>query len=997
MELDVLTAQALGLTLNELQTVYRTQFPVLRDYENSTWYDRNDRIIFSTKKGEGGLPRTKQSRDKCYSIICPARVAFDTALGFEDVKDLQDSSVGWSIADDTLPGGPRQRTITYEAPFDRMDREEDYAEAWEHFERFKATFKKENPSRFPYNWLAFADSNASALQKGFLELFESDIGERSKDMVVGFLDGPLRQAVLKPFQLRLKEREELRKRSRRIGTDIKNLDKGPKDRNYETDRQALLANKAMLAKIAGDITDTDVFNFMCDEGLLPNYAFPQHVTKLQSVLLGSDAADRGRKPVTKEYVRPGMMAVRELAPGNTFYAEGRKVVVSRVNLDNAPIAPWRFCDSCAWCSLDAEADQPRCPRCHSSNWTDSGRRYEMARMERVEAVSNARRSLSLDESDERNRKFYRTRTQVSVDGRFVQASFASTEATVPFGFEFARKVTFREINFGPPRSGDAPHTIAGREFSACGFECCPTCGKVDSRRKGEARHAPGCRSRNDVQLAFRSIFLYHEFESEAIRILVPVVSGQDAATKIESFCAALHMGLKKHFRGRMDHLRTTLQDEPIQNHAGRKQFVYLYDTVPGGTGYLKDLLTSRDTILDLLREARDMLAECICQEDINRDGCYRCLYAYGNRYARDRISRSAALGLLKLILEKGGALKKSKKLDNIDLNPLVESEAEYKFLAVLKEQVKAIPGGTFKEVSEYGKSCYDITIGDLQWRVHCQVPLGTEEGVALPTRPDFLIVPTEPSKVLPVAVYIDGFAYHLDRLADDTAKRNAIIRSGRYRVWSITWNDLDCPADPPRHCEDYTSKEAALGAIDDYIRREVGSLDDLENARRNGSLPLLMAVLGKLDATRLTFFALRHALLHVRTGQAPEDVDTPPWPLPEPAEQQLGIVRESKATIDGSHEVITRVRTSPAGIINLNVEELQLAVFIDDALRNEGKFKRAWNGFLLMMNLFQFLPHAGFFSTSGITNESYRCLGLASAHDGSVWSKPTMLSALHPH
>ena len=37
--------------------------------------------------------------------------------------------------DDTMPGGPIQRTITYEAPFNRCDREADYAQAWAEFKR----------------------------------------------------------------------------------------------------------------------------------------------------------------------------------------------------------------------------------------------------------------------------------------------------------------------------------------------------------------------------------------------------------------------------------------------------------------------------------------------------------------------------------------------------------------------------------------------------------------------------------------------------------------------------------------------------------------------------------------------------------------------------------------------------------------------------------------------------------------------------------------------
>lgn len=39
-----------------------------------------------------------------------------------------------TISDDTMPGGPIERTIEYVAPFDRCDREQDYETAWAFFE-----------------------------------------------------------------------------------------------------------------------------------------------------------------------------------------------------------------------------------------------------------------------------------------------------------------------------------------------------------------------------------------------------------------------------------------------------------------------------------------------------------------------------------------------------------------------------------------------------------------------------------------------------------------------------------------------------------------------------------------------------------------------------------------------------------------------------------------------------------------------------------------------
>jgi hypothetical protein len=86
--------------------------------EQDAWYDRNGRIVFTCSKA---LPGVGFSRPE-----------------WEKVRDLKSGTVSREIEDDTLPGGPRKRVITYEAPFDRCDREEDYKTAWAEFERRRA-------------------------------------------------------------------------------------------------------------------------------------------------------------------------------------------------------------------------------------------------------------------------------------------------------------------------------------------------------------------------------------------------------------------------------------------------------------------------------------------------------------------------------------------------------------------------------------------------------------------------------------------------------------------------------------------------------------------------------------------------------------------------------------------------------------------------------------------------------------------------------------------
>jgi hypothetical protein len=113
VEIDVLTAMALNLTLKDLLMIYHIHFPVLLNNENNTWYDINGRIVFTNNKSFKNVGFSSVEWDK--------------------IKDAPSGVFTRTITDDTLPGGPIERTIEYLAPFDRCDREKDYESAWNFF------------------------------------------------------------------------------------------------------------------------------------------------------------------------------------------------------------------------------------------------------------------------------------------------------------------------------------------------------------------------------------------------------------------------------------------------------------------------------------------------------------------------------------------------------------------------------------------------------------------------------------------------------------------------------------------------------------------------------------------------------------------------------------------------------------------------------------------------------------------------------------------------
>jgi DEAD/DEAH box helicase domain-containing protein len=816
------------------------------------------------------------------------------------------------------------------------------------------------------------------MEDGFLSLFGEEVADYTRERIRAFskdsdLETPgLERSIWNGLAEIVAERKLLRGRIQALTKKIREIKQDPaRDQNYDDTLQELLREKAALNEIVRSINESQVLNFFTDEGLLPNYAFPEAGVVLRSVIYRrnpkAEDDDRKYRIHTYEYERPAASAILELAPANHFYAEGRKLEVDQVSLEVSQIQAWRFCNDCSYLELEGRFEsRASCPQCGSPMWSDEGQRRNMVRLRQVVSTASEEESRSYDESDDREPQFYQKHMFVVKDDVDITEAYAIDREEVPFGFEFFRKITLREVNFGETTAVGPQLTIAGRSVVDKPFELCSACGRV--KKNGELEHAIYCRYRGkeEKERVIEACFLYREFTSEAIRMLLPVATF-DVERNIHSFVAALDLGLRQKFRGDPGHLLTTVSDEPVPGSDVRKRYLVLYDGVPGGTGYLKQLMTNQEELLDVFDKAYQVLQNCSCQKDPDKDGCYRCLLAYRGRHDQNNTSRHAALELLRPILDNRQHLKRTKRLDAVRINRLLESELEGRFIEALRRVPDGPPVRNISNQVVNGKEGFFLRSEFGNYLIEPQVNLGPPEGVSVPCRADFVFYPERPlDGELPIVVFTDGYEYHADpnaglRTAADTAQRLALIRSGRFRVWSLTWDDVQeqFKQPVPKFEAQYLSPgpkfAPVLAKLDPVNATEWRGLSTLS------SFGALLLLLGSERGKTWRAYAQAFA-----ASLLENDSETP---------GRLRVQWERKHQ-DGSPLLRMDGQMESAALVARDFSCLKVRIQLFDDYAHHGitEWKRAWREFLRIGNLLQFLPRFELVTSLGYVQDMYRAI-----------------------
>ena len=890
-----------------------------------------------------------------------------------------------------------------------------------------------NKNLFPFNYLNYVQDNLSKLVRTFIQTFnasangEDGLDEDAKKEIKNFAMGdgkgesPLHMKLLEEFKSIKAHKKAIQTNIDELESLIKALERKPKDSSFEEEMNDLKSEKIALGRVVHDINEKGTFEFMSDQGLLPNYAFPESGIVLKAILYRSESSEDGEKPkgekYTYEYSRSASSAISEFAPMNSFYAGGKKLNIDQIDLNTRKIENWRLCPNCSHAEQELSIkSNAACPKCGNPGWSDAGQVRSMLKVQMVYSNMKYNDSLNNEDSDDRTTKFYNKEMLVEVDDNNISHAYKIDTKEFPFGYEFVRNASMREINFGEKDLTGERLYIAGQEAVRKGFKVCRFCGKIQMPNK-PPQHTKYCRvvkdSANPIKEPYEEcLFLYRQFNTEAIRILIPATTLDTSKVRVESFVAAFMLGMKKKF-GNIDHLGACVSEVPVPDADYRNQYLVIYDTVPGGTGYLRQLMNDNHGMIDVLQLAVDSMDNCSCKDDEHKDGCYKCLYAYRQSSHIGEISRRSALSMFKTILS-GGEPEKIKNLSNINTNSLFDSELERMFIEAfnrLGSENRAVEINK-KLVNE--KEGYSLKIGECTWDIEPQVDLGAENGVSVMSRPDFMFYPVRTTGTQkPIAVFTDGFTFHKDIVGVDFLKRMAILNSGKYRVWSLSYNDVN---DVFQSKGDYKTDTWVYDKTPNGAKMYMPIIksSDAQSLMLSKMKPfaLLIEYLSRYDAEEIfsahaKAFAFSVLDYTIMADEKAYTVHSDQWNI---AYQSM----DSTQRFIAYGKAIYGMWQPRQTLGNINIYSMTnsddrdkkmdapihiLAVLNDDKDRTDN-YQKDWNGFLSFANNMQFLDGSLFMTKSGIANMIYTALipreetetvestpGLTETPDTSAWDE----------
>ena len=405
---------------------------------------------------------------------------------------------------------------------------------------------------------------------------------------------------------------------------------------------------------------------------------------------------------------------------------------------------------------------------------------------------------------------------------------------------------------------------------------------------------------------------------------------------------------------------------------------------------LKQLMNEENGIIDVFEGALETMEHCSCNDDPQKDGCYKCLYAYRQSQHIGEISRDSAITLLKTILSGKENRTEIKKLAQVDTNHLFDSELEREFVGAFEKLSTAERPIRIHKTLVNEKEGYSLQVGESLWTIEPQVDFDASMGISVKSRPDFVIRPKRTTgNQKPIAVFTDGYYYHKDIVEEDTLKRMAIILSRKYRVWSLTYKDVHnvFKSQGDYRTETLNSVKMPSGKV--YKPAVKSANAEFINPEKENGFELLIDYLSipnaeDLFATHARSFAMsivdatqmRNQVLYGEWSSKWKSVLNAIGSLDDVDDFGQAIFGTWRPRQDmGNIDVLAEVSLAEMTGMRMGAP-LKIVAIIDDVPDSRtDKYESDWNGFWHFVNVMQFNSTAVFLSKLGISKAIYSNLG----------------------
>ena len=689
--------------------------------------------------------------------------------------------------------------------------------------------RQRDPQWVPNQLASYIHQRGAELLRHFLTGYTTDGLDEAAvtELTTYVLDDRLRRRLLNCFDYVLQERDRLRNAAIGLRERLDGGQYGKTDPEYKRLSRTL----AFLGKARRQIGERQTLEHLTNYGLLPNYAFPETGITMTGEIQQPGRDEDGQRTWDSQLVeltRSAKRGLRELAPGAEFYTQGWQLPVTGIS----PVdiseheARFRFCPNCDHLELEAPVAPGRCPKCGDARIGAVEQVMSVVRPYEVKATARRDRAMIRDQNEDRKRRPERTSHHFDFTESTSLGAFALE--SIPFGVEYIRRVRHREVNFGwqtsAANAGDGRVEVNQHTVGRTGFITCRHCGhstpehprEQDHAVAAHAYHYPYCPQRevhydSGQEGVFGNFFLYREVEAEVLKVLLPIQEFE-TESQIALFIAALNLGLRHYYGGNPSHIDIHGYQEHNQRTGRPDVYLILLDNIPGGTGYLGKLFTPA-VITELLQLAYAVIRDCSCQQR-GKDGCYHCVFSYETSHFHHQLSRREAERMLAHILSQAQSWQRYPGgLNNVgSTGRIEESELERRFVRLWRTLARQEPRKyDFTEVNQLGHVEYHLELtteaGRYAYRLRPQVSLDRTDGVALPTRADFMlrltggeeagraITPEDLAAHRPIAVYLDGYQFHATaeqpRFTSDIERRVGIVNSGRYLSWTLTYDDVE--------------------------------------------------------------------------------------------------------------------------------------------------------------------------------------------------------------